>query len=92
MHLVSDMSAGNDEGQSAESADTSTGKKKVNPEAEGHWLRGNSLFDEGKFDEAVEEYTQAIDVDKEYSSAYFNRALNYAILKKSDLAKKDLQS
>ncbi|MGC8537554.1 MAG: AAA family ATPase [Candidatus Micrarchaeia archaeon] len=82
--MASEGQDSNNEGQVA--------KHKADPKAEEHWLRGNSLFDEGKFDEAIEEYTQAINIDNEYSSAYFNRALNYAILKKTDYAKKDLQS
>ncbi len=77
---------------SSSSGEEKTVKHAVDPKAEEHWVKGNSLFDGGKFEEAIEEYTQAIGVDKEYASAYFNRALNYAILKKADLAKKDLQS
>ena len=69
-----------------------SGKKEINPEAKEHWMRGNSLFDESKFDEAIKEYGEAIKVDKEYASAYFNRALNHTILKNFDAAKKDLQS
>ena len=72
--------------------DGSQGKREVNPQAKEHWMRGNSLFDESKFDEAIKEYGEAIAIDKEYSSAYFNRALNNTIIKSFDAAKKDLQS
>ncbi len=67
-------------------------KRPVNPEAKEHWMRGNSLFDESKFDEAIAEYGKALEIDKDYASAYFNRALNNVILKNFDAAKKDLQS
>jgi SpoVK/Ycf46/Vps4 family AAA+-type ATPase len=67
-------------------------KHEVNPAAKEHWMRGNSLFDESKFDEAIKEYGEAIAIDKEYASAYFNRALNNVIIKNFDDAKKDLQA
>ncbi len=67
-------------------------KKEVDPQAKEHWMRGNSLFDESKFDDAIKEYGEAIAIDKEYASAYFNRALNNVIVKNFDAAKKDLQA
>ncbi len=70
----------------------SQGKKEVNPQAKEHWMRGNSFFDESKFNEAIKEYGEAIAIDKDYASAYFNRALNNTITKSFDAAKKDLQS
>ncbi len=69
----------------------SNGKREIDPKAKEHWMRGNSLFDESKFDDAIAEYTEAINIDKEYSSAYFNRALNYVIQKDFDSARRDLQ-
>ena len=68
-----------------------SGKKEVDPKAKEHWMRGNTLFDDSKFDDAIHEYTEAIAIDKGYSSAYFNRALNYVIQKNYDAAKRDLQ-
>ncbi len=64
----------------------------IPPEAKEHWRRGNSLFDESKFMEAIAEYTKAIELYKDYSSAYFNRALNNLILKNYDAAKSDLEA
>ncbi|MEM4097723.1 MAG: AAA family ATPase [Candidatus Micrarchaeaceae archaeon] len=61
-------------------------------EAKEHWRRGNNLFDDSKFEEAIAEYTKAIEIYPSYSSAYFNRALNNVILKNYDIAKKDLEA
>ncbi|MEM0149693.1 MAG: RNase H family protein [Candidatus Micrarchaeaceae archaeon] len=63
----------------------------VDPKAKEHWHEGNRLFEEEKFNEAIEEYTQAIKIYGEYANAYFNRALAYTILKKWYNAERDLR-
>ncbi|MFI5412855.1 MAG: AAA family ATPase, partial [Candidatus Micrarchaeales archaeon] len=60
--------------------------------AKDHWKKGNALFEEGKYNESLDEYTQAIKVDPKYPDAYFNRALTYRILNNFGSAKKDLDS
>ncbi len=67
-------------------------KKQIDPSAKEHFLNGNNLFDESKFNEAIEEFTKAISIDKEYASAYFNRALNYILIKDYNNAKKDINA
>ncbi|MDE1873541.1 MAG: AAA family ATPase [Candidatus Micrarchaeota archaeon] len=49
------------------------------PEAKELYDQAGKLFEENKFDEAIELYSQAIEKYPEYSSAYFNRALSYAL-------------
>ncbi|MGC8647379.1 MAG: AAA family ATPase [Candidatus Micrarchaeia archaeon] len=66
-------------------------KPEVNPEAKEHWRRGNQLFEESKFDEALVEYTEALKIDKDYADAYFNRALTERVKGNYDAAKSDLQ-
>jgi len=63
----------------------------VNPEAKEHWKRGNTLFEESKFGDAVKEYTAAIAVDERYADAYFNRALTERVMNNFSAAKKDLE-
>ncbi len=46
------------------------------------YKKAGVLFEENKFEEAISSYSQAIIEDPSYSSAYFNRALAYAILSK----------
>jgi len=65
-------------------------KHEVNPDAKDHWRKGNSLFEESKFEEALKEFTAAIEIDNKYSDAYFNRALTNRMLKNYDGAKRDL--
>jgi AAA+ superfamily predicted ATPase len=60
-----------------------------NPRAKELYDEGGKLFEENKFDEAIERYTKAIEKDHDYASAYFNRALSFAILNKYDNATKD---
>ncbi len=62
-----------------------------NPQAKELYTKAGALFEENKFDEAIESYTQAIRIDSNYASAYFNRALAYAILNKYDEAISDAQ-
>jgi SpoVK/Ycf46/Vps4 family AAA+-type ATPase len=60
-----------------------------NPKAKEIYDEGGKLFEDNKFEEAIEKYTEAIERDHDYASAYFNRALAFAILNKYDNATKD---
>ncbi len=62
-----------------------------NPLAKELYTKAGELFEENKFDEAIEQYTQAIKIDPNYSSAYFNRALAYAIENKYSEAIRDAE-
>ncbi len=71
-----------------------SGKKDVNvppPEAKEIYDQAGKLFEENKFDEAIELYSKAIGMYAEYSSAYFNRALSYALLSKYEEATSDAE-
>jgi len=59
------------------------------PEAKELYDQAGKLFEENKFDEAIALYSQAIDKYPEYSSAYFNRALSYALQSEYDKATND---
>ncbi len=63
----------------------------ANPIAKDHWKKGNSLFEESKFADAIDEYNEALKIDSKYADAYFNRALTHRIMNNFDLAKKDLE-
>ncbi|MGC8572084.1 MAG: AAA family ATPase [Candidatus Micrarchaeia archaeon] len=65
-------------------------KRPVDPIAKEHWRKGNSLFENKDYDGAIAEFTEAIKIDKEYTDAYFNRALTYRMKEEYGLAKKDL--
>ncbi len=60
-----------------------------NPTAKEMYTKGGKAFEENKFDEAIEWYSKAIEADPKYASAYFNRALSYAILNKYTEATRD---
>ena len=45
--------------------------------AEWRFEQGNKLYDQGRYDEAVGEYTVAILLDPEFALAYYNRGLAY---------------
>ena len=47
------------------------------PEAEEHFWQGIEYTKEGNNDLAMEEFTKAIEIDPDYSYAYYNRALVY---------------
>ena len=64
----------------------------VNPAAKEHWKKGNALFEESKFAEAIEEYNEAIRTDEKYADAYFNRALTERVKNNFSAAKKDLEA
>jgi len=61
-----------------------------NPQAKALYDEAGKLFDQEKFNDAVELYTKAIEIDPEYSSAYFNRALTYTELGEYEKALRDI--
>ncbi len=63
----------------------------VPPEAKENWRKGNALFEESKYEEALKAFTDALTLDGKYADAYFNRALTYRILNNLAAAKGDLQ-
>ena len=73
---------------------TSDAKSKsdmVNPKAKELYKKAGELFESNKFEDAIAEYTEAINIDPNYASAYFNRALAYAIINKYELATRDAE-
>ncbi|MGI0141270.1 MAG: AAA family ATPase [Candidatus Micrarchaeales archaeon] len=62
-----------------------------NPVAKEFYTKAGVVFEDNKFEEAIELYGQAIKEDPKYASAYFNRALAYAILNKYEQATADAQ-
>lgn len=54
-----------------------------------HTNQGITLIKEGKFVEAVSEFTKAIDIDPKYANAYANRGVAYARMNQRDLAMAD---
>jgi SpoVK/Ycf46/Vps4 family AAA+-type ATPase len=73
-----------------DSGDAKNAGKNINPLAKELYDKGGEAFEANKFDEAIELYTQAIKIDPNYSNAYFNRALSYAILNRYDEAIRDI--
>jgi len=63
-----------------------------NPLAKKYLDEGGELFEQNRHMEAIERLTKAIEIDGEYSSAYFNRALCYASLGLYDQATKDVEA
>ncbi|HIH50156.1 TPA: AAA family ATPase [Candidatus Micrarchaeota archaeon] len=59
--------------------------------AKEHWKKGNSFFEESKFNEAMMEYNEALKIDEKYADAYFNRALTERVTNDFDAAKRDLE-
>ena len=64
-------------------------KPSVPPHAKELYDEAGKLFEDNKFDEAIDLYSKAIEEFEDYASAYFNRALSYALMSKYDEAKKD---
>ena len=54
-------------------------------------VAGNKAFAEGKFDQAIDLFTQAINVDSSNHVLYSNRSAAYASTKKYDLALADAE-
>ena len=63
----------------------------VEPTAKSYWKKGNELFEDDKFDDAIEQYNKALEIDPNYADAYFNKALTERIQKKYADAKRDLE-
>ncbi len=63
----------------------------VSPKAKETYKKAGALFEENKFEEAIAAYGEAIAQDPNYASAYFNRALAYAILNKYEEATRDAE-
>jgi len=60
-----------------------------NPLAKRYYDLGGKLFEQNNFDDAIDSYTKALELDPTYSSAYFNRSLCYAIKGNYELASRD---
>ena len=73
-------------------ADKKTDEHVVDVAAKEHWKKGNSLFEESKFSEAITEYNEAIKIDEKYADAYFNRALTERVTNDFEGAKRDLET
>ena len=75
-----------------DTADTSTSSKHApTPAAKETYKKAGTLFENNEFEEAIAQYSKAIKQDPEYASAYFNRALAYAILNKYENALRDAE-
>ena len=48
--------------------------------AESHFQQGNKLVEQGRYDDAIEEYTKAIELNPSLAIAYNNRGNAYRIL------------
>ena len=77
---------------SSEAEDTATSNKHVpSPAAKETYKKAGTFFENNQFEEAIEQYSKAIKQDPKYASAYFNRALAYAILNKYENALRDAE-
>ena len=63
----------------------------INSQAKDVYTKAGVFFEQNKFEEAIGLYTEAINIDPSYASAYFNRALSYAILNRYSEAMADAQ-
>jgi tetratricopeptide (TPR) repeat protein len=52
--------------------------EKQNSDATGHYARGDSMYLQGNFNEAIVEYDKAVVVDANLTGAYFKRGLSFA--------------
>jgi len=59
------------------------------PNATYHLNQGNTFYNEGKYEQAVAEYSKAIELDPGLASAYHNRGLAYYKMEQYDLALAD---
>ncbi len=80
-----------DDNEAKTVVDQQSVKPPVDPQAKEHWKKGNSLFEESKFEEAIKEYTESIRSDKSYADAYFNRALTERVINDFQSARGDLE-
>ena len=46
--------------------------------------KGNEFFEVRQYEEAVEEYTEALRIDPEYAGAYYNRGYAYYLMGRYD--------
>ncbi len=60
-------------------------------DAKDFYTDAGKAFEQNDFEKAIILYTKAIDADPNYSSAYFNRALSYAIVNKYAEATRDAE-
>ncbi len=65
------------------------GQGTSNANAKEFYTEAGKAFEQNEFEKSIEMYSKAIDADPSYASAYFNRALSYAIINKYDEATKD---
>ncbi|MCD6279358.1 tetratricopeptide repeat protein [Candidatus Micrarchaeota archaeon] len=56
------------------------------PDAQTYYHRGNTYFEKGNYEKAIENYNMAIILNPHFSEAYFSRALSYYYLKNYDRA------
>ncbi len=76
----------------SDATDTSTSSKHApSTAAKETYKKAGTLFENNEFEGAIELYSKAIKQDPEYASAYFNRALAYAILNKYENALRDAE-
>jgi tetratricopeptide (TPR) repeat protein len=61
-------------------------KINVNPAAVAHVDNGNVFFDQGEYDDAIAEYTEALAIDPNYAAAYDSRGDAYLDKAEYDLA------
>jgi len=59
--------------------------------AQEHFDKGVAYCDQGEFDEAIQEFTEAIELDLEYAVAYNNRGFVYMELGEKDKAISDFE-
>lgn len=63
-----------------------------NPQAKEYYTQAGAAFEENRFEDSIDLYSKAIELDPNYSSAYFNRALSYAIVNKYEEAERDAET
>lgn len=51
-------------------------------DADSYYNRGNALRDRQEYEQAIEEYTRAIEINPDFVNAYYNRGLTYSDLER----------
>ncbi len=59
--------------------------------AEDRFNQGNELFEARQYDEAIQAYTEAINLDSEHASAYYGRGKSHLESENFDSAESDFQ-
>jgi len=54
--------------------------------AQEHARKGDTYYEQGQFDEAIAEYTEAVNADPDFARAYSNRAAAYCHIEEYDKA------